>query len=326
MEFKGPTHLDGAFFLDKTTFTNAIFHEYSNFEKTRFYGPVSFRHALFKEWTYFRNVKFLAPTSFAGTISKETILVEAADLSLLSLSETNIESFQFTECTWPKGKNGHRIIRDETVKLECKEKRKPAELEKIYRQLEEIYRRLKKVARENNDEMRASTWHYKEKEMLRKRLREENGPGIIENIYAKVCDYLPCGIEDFQQKTAGLVAAAEKKSTPFIRFLNTAYWLVSGYGEEPLRAGAWLLVFIFGAMVAAFFGPDAAQATQTSATAQLPEVSGGFIKSWLWYMPLLKIDKLQPTGWNELFRALFNVAISVQAALFGFALRNKLRR
>ena len=320
MEFKGPTHLDGSFFFDKATFNNAIFHEYSNFEKTRFYGPASFRHALFKEWTYFRNVKFLAPTTFAGTISKETILIESVNLSNLSLLETNIESFQFTECTWPRGKDGHRTIRDELLRLELKN---GTSLTK----LEEIFRRLKKVSRENNDEMQSSTWHYKEKEMLRKKLREENGSGMIENTYSKVCYYFPCGIDDFQQKISKLVTLTENQRTPFMRFLNTAYWLVSGYGEEPLRAGAWLLLFIFGAMFATILGPHSVHdVTAASLVFQTPSISGEFIKSWLWYMPLMKISGLHPTGWNYLLKALFNVAISVQAALFGFALRNKLRR
>ncbi|WP_415718210.1 pentapeptide repeat-containing protein [Maridesulfovibrio sp.] len=305
MEFKGPVYFDNSIFEKEASFRNAIFHEYSNFEQTKFNNSVSFRHALFKEWSYFRNVEFNGETSFAGAISKETIVVENVDLSNFYFAETNIESFKFTECTWPRKENGRRTIADEIS---------PRESSKglSFTKLEEIYRRLKKVARENNDEMQASTWHYNEKEMLRKKMREENGPGIIEKLGTKTCELLPCNIEIAKTKLSKLIETSEQKRTPFLRFINTTYWIVSGYGEEPLRAGIWLLILIFGAMILACFGPDS-------------NPPSDFITKWMWYMPLIKVN-LSADGLHYLLKGLSVTLITLQAALFGFALRNKLRR
>jgi len=249
-------------------------------------------------------VEFRSATSFAGAISKETIVVENVDLSNLYFSETNIESFKFTECTWPRKKNGRRAIADEIS---------PRESSKglSFTKLEEIYRRLKKIARENNDEMQASTWHYNEKEMLRKKMRAENGPGIIEKLCTKTCELLPCNIEIAKTKFSKLIEISEQTRTPFLRFINTAYWIVSGYGEEPLRAGVWLLIFIFGAILLAVFGPDS--------------TSSDFSTRWMWYMPLIKVN-LKADGLHYLLKGLSVTLITLQAALFGFALRNKLRR
>ncbi|NDV23827.1 pentapeptide repeat-containing protein [Desulfovibrio sp. JC022] len=309
MIFHGSIDFNNSEFSNTADFTNTIFLNYSNFKNTKFQGTALFLHTHFKEWTYFRNAAFKGETTFAGAISKETILIESTDLSNLKLTETNIESFQFTECTWPTI-NGRKAIYDEKIALE-------SDQTPDYLKLEEIYRRLKKIARQNNDEMQTSAWHYKEKEMMRKRLRQENGPGVIEKIAAKACACLPCDIERTKEKFSKLLTLTEKQRTPFLRFLNSAYWIVSGYGEEPLRAGIWMLIFILGAILPAFFGPEVNQVTNTLSD---------FIKGWMWYMPLMKVSDVDATGWNYLFKAIFNVTISIQAALFAFALRNKLRR
>ncbi|ACS79402.1 pentapeptide repeat-containing protein [Maridesulfovibrio salexigens] len=306
MEFKGPAYFTKSFFSNDVTFKNAIFHNYSNFEQSKFTGITHFINTLFKEWAYFRKVVFKKETTFAGSIAKENILIEDVNLQFFKFINTNIESFKFIECVW--GKNKFSPIYDERHKDKLNIKNSS---------LEEIYRRLKKIARENTDEVQTSAWHYKEKEMMRKRLREENGPGIIEKLSAKICTCLPCDIQKTKDKLAKLITFTEKQRTPFLRLLNSAYWIVSGYGEEPLRAGIWLLIFIFGAMLPAFFGPEVNQATNTLSD---------FIKGWMWYMPLMKVSDVHAGGWNYLFKALFNVTISIQAALFAFALRNKLRR
>ncbi len=304
MEFMHFVFFNDSSFTKQTSFKGTIFHDYSNFELTKFQGGADFHLAFFKEWAYFRKASFDKETTFAGAISKESILLESVDLSNLKFAETNIESFKFTECTWPRKKNGRRAIADEISPID-------SENGLSFTKLEERYRRLKKVARVNNDEMQASTWHYNEKEMLRKKMREENGPGIIEKLGTKTCELLPCNIEIAKTKFSKLIEISEQTRTPFLRFINTAYWIVSGYGEEPLRAGVWLLIFIFGAMLLAIFGPDS--------------TSSDFSTRWMWYMPLIKVN-LKADGLHYLLKGLSVTLITLQAALFGFALRNKLRR
>ncbi|WP_291325282.1 pentapeptide repeat-containing protein [Desulfovibrio sp. UCD-KL4C] len=283
MNFQKYAIFTGAWFLEETSFTETIFHEYSNFEGTEFYGKTSFKHALFKEWTYFRNVVFNMNTSFAGTISKETILIENSELSKLLFTETNIESFKFIECTWPELK-GRKVIYDERLNLKK---------ENNFLKLEEIYRRLKKISRDNNDEILASAWHYKEKEMLRKRLHYEN-------------------------KLTSL-------RTLFLRAINNIYWAISGYGEEPLQAFAFLFLFILCPLLTAFyFGPF----YEFTLCGDIFKDNTHLVSRWLWYLPLTKIKLTcaNISDWNYFFKVFYNLLVTIQAALFAFALRNKLRR
>ncbi len=283
MSFKGAVFFDEAWFLGDASFKNTIFYDYSNFEKAQFYGETNFKHTLFKEWTYFRNVVFNQKTSFAGAISKETILIEATNLSNFTLAETNIESFRFTECAWPELKD-RQVVYDEILNLEK---------ENNFLRLEEIYRRLKKISRDNNDEILASAWHYKEKEMLRKRLHHEN--------------------------------KWTSPKTLFLRALNNIYWAISGYGEEPLRAFVFLFLFIAcPLLMALYFGPF----YQIIQSGELVNTNKHLVSCWLWYLPLTKVplDGAIISDWNYFWKGAFNILITIQAALFAFALRNKLRR
>ncbi|WP_031480084.1 pentapeptide repeat-containing protein [Maridesulfovibrio frigidus] len=283
MKFIGPLHLEGAWFLEQSSFNNAIFHEYSNFKNSEFYDEINFRFALFKEWSYFKNVIFNQKASFAGTISKETILIEATNLSKLSLSGTNIESFKFVECGWPEVK-GIKIVYDEKIK--------PKENNNVLK-LEDTYRRLKKISRDNNDEILASAWHYKEKEMLRKRLHHEN--------------------------------KWKSPRTLFLRTINNIYWIISGYGEEPLRAFAFLFLFILCPLLTAlYFGPF----YEFTLCGEVFKDNTHLVSRWLWYLPLTKIELTcsNISDWNYFFKAFYNLLVTIQAALFAFALRNKFRR
>ncbi|OEU69152.1 MAG: hypothetical protein BA863_17640 [Desulfovibrio sp. S3730MH75] len=283
VSFKGSVTFEETCFLESTSFHNSIFYDYSNFEKAEFYGETNFKHALFKEWTYFRTAVFNKKTTFAGAISKETILIEDTNLSNLTLAETNIESFKFVECTWPELKD-RQVICDEILNLEK---------ENNFLRLEEIYRRLKKISRDNNDEILASAWHYKEKEMLRKRLHHEN--------------------------------KWTSPKTLFLRAINNIYWAISGYGEEPLRACVFLLLFIACPLLMAYqFGPF----YKVISNGEIINSNDHLVSCWLWYLPLTKItlDGANISDWNHFFKAAFNLLITIQAALFAFALRNKLRR
>lgn len=74
-----------------------------------------------------------------------------------------------------------------------------------FRKVEILYRKLKQKYKEEHDEQEASRWHYNEKDIFR-------------------------------------------KSNPCRRYLpsiSTLYWLLSGYGERPVRAGFVLLLTIF---------------------------------------------------------------------------------
>ncbi len=332
MEFKGPAYFDNVTFEETVSFVRSIFHDYSNFEKAKFLKEAIFKHALFKEWTYFRNVSFNGKTSFAGTISKEKILIEATNLSNMFFAETNIESFKFLECEWDKGEDGINLVYDEV---------KQDELETKNSTLEEIYRRLKKVARENADEEQTSAWHYKEKEMKKREadsafffpaiittfltfiafliccgLLESTAPLFPLIVLIPTALAIPCFLIQNQNKKFKLKYKYVPKSKNWFSkiYLNIYYW-ISGYGENPLRAGVLFVVLVSLPFMINFFTgfKDGAD----------------WVKHAMWYMPLLKVNFPKSASFEGLqyfWKGVSVSLITIQAALFAFALRNKLRR
>ena len=281
-QFRDSTDFQHCKFFEDVDFNNIRFNDYSKFERTEFSGITEFKQAFFKEWVYFKETIFKQSVCFSGSISKETILFENVDLSSLTLADTNIESFEFISCIWPKP-NGREVIYDEIASGKVKNSVK----------FEEIYRRLKKIARINNDELMTSAWHYKEKEWLRKRLHHEND--------------------------------LTSPRTLFLRFINNVYWLISGYGEEPIQAFGYLLLFILCPLVyTIFFGPF----YTSTLCGDVFNTTDHLMLRWLWFLPFSKVSLSAAiiSDWNHFFKIFFNVVISLQTALFAFALRNKLRR
>ena len=93
----------------------------------------------------------------------------------------------------------------------------------------------------------------------------------------------------------------ENKPSSLVLFF---YWLLCGYGERPLRALGWLILFLVLPLL-------------------MFSVSEG-----LRYIPFTKLPRLSDnyTGVQLLGMSISQLVITIQATLFGFALRNKFRR
>ncbi|MFW5498294.1 MULTISPECIES: pentapeptide repeat-containing protein [unclassified Maridesulfovibrio] len=324
MRFKGPVYFDAAKFMNLASFKNTIFHDYSNFEQTEFNRGANFKRAFFKEWAYFRNTKFAKETTFSGAISKETILLESLDLSHVKLAETNIESFKFIDCNWGEERFA-KIYDEKNDPKNCKDTT-----------LAEIYRRLKKIARESADEEQTSHWHYREKEMTRRNLSCISlfqfwftliiailmillSGWLLQHMHPPYYAILPALI--FLALPASLIREeiCDRSKTAKLGskiYLNI-YRFISGYGEEPVRA----FMVLFG-LAALPFLLNFLVSLET-----LPQTD--WIKQAMWYMPLIQIkfpDTINFTGLQYLLKGISVTAITLHAALFGFALRNKLRR
>lgn len=101
------------------------------------------------------------------------------------------------------------------------------------------------------------------------------------------------------------------------------YFFFSGFGERPGRSILWLLAFLIWplalltALQRGWFGN--------------PLPMDSMLANWLNFIPFVKAAKFEPTSygratWIIPLMALSQILISVQAALFGLALRNRLRR
>ena len=93
------------------------------------------------------------------------------------------------------------------------------------------------------------------------------------------------------------------------------YRLLSGYGEVPERAMVWLLAFLFAGFMILTFHNIA-----------LPNPLGETTSMMIDYITFKKPDNM-PTGfWGGFLKVWFRLVVPLQAALFGFALRNRFRR
>ncbi|NDV28044.1 pentapeptide repeat-containing protein [Desulfovibrio sp. JC010] len=280
--FRSASYFYNMYFCKEADFSSNIFNHLAIFHQVEFQGETFFNHVLFREWAYFQKSTFKEPTTFAGAISKETILFEASDITNLSLTETNIESFKFINCNWDNAiKEKYAPIYDERHSVPTSE-------------VEEIYRRLKKISINCSDQVQTSAWHYREKRCQQK-IRNENLLTTPSNWF----------------KAA---------------YLNL-YFLSSGFGEKPLRAFL-ILCSLFTAPLAllaiGYCGPH----FTFKLCDEIFPTADHIIRRWLWYLPLIKTNVAGAviSDWNYLWKAILNVLLPIQAALFAFALRNKLRR
>lgn len=264
--------------------------------------------------------------TFKGTVrfvgvktGSARILFKKVDFSAIPFSfiETDLTNFRFDRCKWPQktysglfawlNNKTFGLFTSEDTLLFCdeirvdqdfyaatwREKLLNTNLSNSYGMVEALYRQMKVCDKEAHNEPEVSKWHYREKEMFRKK---------------KVL----------------------RRYFPFsFTFL---YWLFSGYGERPVRAG-FMLILLFVVITVAMnwmglvsldektiiqgfsFSPDWAKvvlAIQTTIEHTL------FVKD-----PLFKAQSglgaiILPL-WTKLF-------IPIQATLFAFSLRNKFRR
>ncbi|TIH13499.1 hypothetical protein D0S45_14390 [Marinifilum sp. JC120] len=328
MTFEDAVFFNNVEFYENAIFSRTIFKQISNFIKTKFHKKADFKQTFFQEWSYFRKVTFNSKTSFSAAITKEKILIDSTNLSNFHFTEVNIELFKFIDCKW--GDEKFAPVYDETHQKE---------LETTDEQLEEIYRRLKKVSRDSSDEMQTSHWHYKEKEFQRKIVNDKIPFSTHWISYIMVPALTLLSFWALTKYKLSMHAAFLIYLTvlsPFVFFCYNSltnsgkcfskhylniYNLSSGYGEKPEKAlGVLALILVINAMIVATpILPSLSPVKQS-----MPPVD--FISSCLWYLPLSKIEAYPTSGWNSFWRLIMNLTITIQAALFAFALRNKLRR
>ncbi len=192
--FKGGVYFHSALLSGGTSFERTRFKDHLSFDRTRFYGKTTFKGAYFAEACYFGRSCFTHLTSFEACSSKDVIRMDRVNMEVVRLFNSPLEALNFICCDWPT-QNGHQIVSDHNHLNSS--------------QLEDIYRRLKKSAKQNNDELVASQWHWQEKEMSLQSLKDKTSPTLRER---------------------------------FLRGMLSIYRRISGYGEEPLQALGYLFL------------------------------------------------------------------------------------
>lgn len=266
---RGGVYLKNASVGNNASFNRTKFKDYTSFERAKFMRETSFEEAYASESVYFGNTQFGKSVDFKVFTVSRTIQLSDIEMENVYLKSAQIEAFRFTNCTWPK-QGDHSCVAGHSSSS-------PEELS-------DVYRRLKKVAKLDHDELRASEWHWQEKEMT---YRSSN-------------------------------------TTRFIRIFLWVYRLFSGYGEVPNRALWWLLGLLL--LPPIVFGLSTIIQTGMSWTVDWTAV-GDVGRDWYNSLPLAKIMAPEIHGAGKrLLYLIFQIIITLQASLFAFSLRNKLRR
>lgn len=302
--FDGATLGKGTSF-EKTTFsgssffTSATLQEGTTFSKTKFHGSYFFK-ATFGDRVLFSEVEFDGPSSFYGThfgsqviyskctFGKHAIFRNPLSITDLRFQYMGTKQFKNTDFLDCSLKN----ITFTNVgwhKHESEERFCIPIIEENKAKLAsvaEFYRQMKKRCRDEQNDAEASLWHYAEKETTRKHLRYT-------------------------------------KDKPFKRFYYWLYYHISRYGEDPKQA--LLVLLMLATILGIFVILGAAFAPEPSKDSKALDF-GGVIHVFFQY---LLFDR-PSYDLNKFFAApallLSRLLIPIQAAIFAFALRNKLHR
>lgn len=319
--FSGYAAFPLATFKGNVDFSDTTFSKGPDFFNAIFIGHLMFTNASFEQSFYFKP-KVLSKSSFGFCKPHENIEFHQADLRKMPLLNTPINKFRFVSCQWPKshGRNtvydARRVNDQGYFELTNTKTPEPHEGDNPPNPgvLEDLFQQLKKNAKADNNEMLVSDWHYGEKEMQRLKLQKE----------IEADSWVDSWTKAWGQMTGRSFLENDQRQwwrSFFLYQMITAYKKFSGYSEEPLRGFLWLVGFLLLPILM-----------------QIPEsilVYIPFLPSWelfpgdaTYYIPLTKQKASLIDHWliTRLYMTFWQVMISVQAALFGFALRNRLRR
>jgi hypothetical protein len=280
---------DGAFFFDANFGDNTIFSE------TIFKGSVKLGITCIK--AVFHKAVFGGEAALDRLTAEKEIIFKDIDTRNLLFEGAMWRKMRFETCTWNETKEGRIVIQDEVL-LNKKAENPKENTEESIGHVQDIYRALKLNFKNDHDEYMASFFHASEKEMLTKRTKIDK---------------------------------------PFYWFVLHAYRFSSGYGENPRKALNALLLLLLLAFV--FFGSVGLTEKENIPITLFKNVENVYYPDWenikkisLTTFEYLTFQrdiyyKLSPASSLGAFaKILFQILVSIQATLFVFALRNRLRR
>lgn len=275
--------------FNKATFKSSNFLSDAAFVRSIFLKEVVFMQTIFGGDATFTNCQTATSKLFFYELSAtQKITFSRIDLHNAIFLFTDLDKIKFNNVKWQLSPDGARIISPVESNLK-------GNLDKNLRNIDEeilqdtinFYRQMKKKARDNSDDEEASLWHYSEKEMVLRRLQT----------YDK---------------------------RPFHKKILQAYKITSRYGEDP-RQAAEVLVYLLLLLLAtlALGGLNALGEPPYNVTAA--HISNG-LRVAAQYALFMKPDWSPPAFFDFIAILLSRLLIPIQAAIFAFALRNKLHR
>lgn len=298
LEFSNCTFIDESFFINShfrrvVRFLDVKFNKTPYFIKTIFESGVGFNRCVFGDKAIFSDTSFDQFSIFTLCEAKENCLImnhmRAKSIINLMFTSYEVDSFSFQQCEFPDALHYERIISKD-------------EIGAFY-----LYQSLKRKAVKEQDQQTVSWWHYREKRVKLKQvlLRDSGALQIFDNIESGSFCFL-C--------RAWLVIQLVAKTPRLLLYLDFWYWLLSGFGERDHRALSWLMLLLILPLLLNVI---------------LPQIDSfpcsDLINSTLNYIPFTK-ELPGHSGWLRLGQGLSQLLITIQAAIYAFALRNRFRR
>lgn len=322
--FLGTTFSKAAFFQRAAFSKNAVFSEVietthteeTSFSKTMlttFSERADFSGAIFSKEANFFEATFSKEADFLGAIFKDAYFTKATfsgETNFLGLSvdgKIRFEGVNFKKVSFlDTDLRKIDFINCDWPKkggrnvlydeIELFKKEKGKDFKDKIKKVEILYRQLKQKYKEEHNEPEVSNWHYGEKEMQRK----------------------------------------QSSMKDFSFYLLHPYWLSSGYGEKPARAGIFLIfLLLYTSLFLAVAGlvvPDNVKDVHGITSVGWP-YDIDIKKTWALFLNTFKYVTFQrdpffePANWyGEAIKLLAQILIPLQAALFALAVRNRFRR
>jgi len=335
--FKGFTSFGGSLFREGACFDSSIFHEDVHFWAATFSKGVCFSKVVFKQVAAFNYSNFLESSFFDATEFEDSVSFSGCKVQSIKFSYSRFSKFfDFRNISIDRVVQFYAAYIDQAEFMTEKSSRielsvcrvgeagvrfcdmnmervifYSTDLENIHffncqwpvvngiyyvdfgllgygtQSIRDFYQRMKRKYKNEHNEYEASKWHISEKEAQLKLLKQND-------------------------------------ESRWLLFLLWLYRTVSRYGEDPFRAGCVFGVLIFlpllllaGIEVLQYFTWFDFESISVNAV----------FKDWLRYLPLTKASVLEKTpGSLHVLMVFWQLLVTIQAALFAFAVRNRFRR
>lgn len=299
---------DSANFLNsrfgkEANFVRASFPQEAQFTSATFEKGAIFDGTTFEDWVVFDGARFLGRTLFEPERRKgQERIFSGAEVFFTNVTLDPLDAVTFRDADLSKCRFQGTDLRElEITNAEWPKIPRPFPLSprrlgvyddvappgrdetRDWSHIERVYRELKQNYEDRRDYERASDFHFGEKEIRRK----------------------------------------NPKTSPGLKFLLIAYWLVCGYGERWIRPFIWMLI-LFGLSTLGYLTwglnpkPECAGAATTNVL--------DYLNYSLRVMTLLKPDDLVPIGWAKYVNTAESLLGPLLIGLFALALRQRLKR
>lgn len=302
--FSGKADFFAVKFRREAYFSEATFCGHASFVGAKFNEIIDFMGAIFNEEANFFTAKFNGEVMFDNvTFKKEVFLVKVNIKNTIKFENVNLKEVSFMDTDMRKIDSINCIWPTKYNRkvlydeITLFRERKYKNFKDNIKKLEILYRQLKQKNKEEHNEPEVSNWHYGEKEMFRK--------GSLFRRYFPIS-------------------------------LSNLYWLSSGYGERPLRAGIVLLLLIL--TIAVLLGITGLIPSNQSLSYEVAGIKGwadimDFRNLWSLILNTLQYatfekepDFVPKTIYGSYLKLAARILIPLQAALFALAVRNRFRR